>query len=69
MATLKDFLTKVGDNQAADLIGVTPRAVAAWRRGERFPRPAQAERIVRIAEKHPAGPVNYSGIYQRSAAA
>jgi len=69
MTTLKDFLTNVGDDAAAALIGVTPRAVAAWRRGERFPRPVQADRIVRIAKNHPAGPVDYAGIYKRQEAA
>jgi len=65
MKTLKEFLTDLGDAEAAELIGgVTRRTVAAWRRGERRPRTAKAARIVEVAKSHPTGPVSYAGIYQ-----
>ncbi len=63
MATLKEFLEIVGDETAADIIGVTKRAVASWRRGERYPRPGMANRIISISRQHPAGPIDHAGIY------
>lgn len=59
MMTLKEFLKEMGDEAASDLLDVPPRTVAAWRRGERLPRPIQAARIV-LASK---GVVDYAGIY------
>jgi len=59
MMNLRDFLKEIGDDTAAKLIGVKPRTIGAWRRGERFPRPAQAERILRASN----GRVDYAGIY------
>ena len=61
--TLKDFLKEVGDTAAAELLDVPQRTVAAWRRGERIPRPCQAERIVRATK----GRVDYAGIYAPAA--
>ena len=59
MMTLPDFLKDVGDTKVADAIGVSPRAVLAWRLRERYPRPAQAAKLVEFA----AGRLDYSGIY------
>lgn len=46
--TLQDHLYRIGDVAASRLLGVKIRAVAAWRRGERLPRPKQAQRIARL---------------------
>jgi hypothetical protein len=59
MMTLKEFIEEIGDGRASELLDVPVRTVAAWRRGERLPRPAQAAKIVRAAR----GKVDYSGIY------
>lgn len=59
MMNLRDFLKEIGDSGAADLLDVPQRTVAAWRRGERIPRPNQAARIVRLTR----GRVDYAGIY------
>ena len=58
---LRDFLKEIGDNTAAKLIGVKPRTIASWRRGERFPRPDQVARILRASK----GRVDYKGIYSK----
>jgi transcriptional regulator with XRE-family HTH domain len=63
MKTLKEFIAAIGDTKTARLLGMKPRTVAAYRRGERRPKPADAARIVKIAATHPAGPVDYAGIY------
>lgn len=44
------YLRELGDARAAELFGVKPRTAKSWRRGERYPRPAQA-RV--IAERSP----------------
>ena len=62
MMNLRDFLKEIGDDTAAKLIGVKPRTISAWRRGERFPRPEQAARILRASN----GRVDYEGIYSVS---
>lgn len=43
-----EYLKRIGDENAAKIIGVTPRAVAAWRRSERAPRPGMARKIARL---------------------
>lgn len=58
--TFPDFIKNAGGDQAvADAIGVSPRTVLAWRLRERYPRPAQAARLVDFA----AGLLDYSAIY------
>lgn len=51
------FLEVVGDRKASEWLGVKPRTVLSWRRGERFPRPAQAQKIVTRM------PVTFADIY------
>jgi hypothetical protein len=63
MKTLQEFLGTIGDTEAARLLGMKPRSVAAYRRGERRPNPARAAHIIAVAATHPAGPVDYAGIY------
>lgn len=36
---LQDYLAEIGDARFSALSGIKPRTVAAWRRGERIPRP------------------------------
>lgn len=40
------FLKKIGDERAAELFDVTPRAAMSWRLNDRTPRPAKAKQIV-----------------------
>jgi len=54
---LPDYIQKVGYDEAARVFEVKRRTVEAWRRGERRPRPAQANIIVARS------PVTYEGIY------
>lgn len=43
---LPAFIRSIGVEQAAELFDMTPRAIRAWRDGERIPRPAKAREIV-----------------------
>lgn len=63
MKTLPEFIRALGDDAAASLFQITPRAVAAYRRGERVPRRSVALRIVAMTADHPDGPVSWAGIY------
>lgn len=54
---IKAFIDKVGVQHLANLLGVSPRAVYAWRDGSRTPRPELVARIVNET------PVTYAGIY------
>jgi uncharacterized protein YjcR len=36
--TLQQFIEELGDDKAAEVLGVKVRTVASWRRGERWPR-------------------------------
>ena len=56
---LNAYIETIGDAAAAELFGVKERTAASWRRGERLPRPEQAERIVSASR----GRVTYSEIY------
>ncbi len=58
---LRTYILRVGDDIAAAQFRVTARAVASWRRYERYPRPSQAARIVEVT----GGLVDYAGIYSR----
>lgn len=61
---LSEYIKKHGDERCADLFGVKARTVASWRRGERFPRPSQANRIIRLTD----GAVSFDDIYKKEAA-
>lgn len=63
--TLPEYIADLGDEAAAQLFDVRVRTVQSWRRRERYPRPEQAERIVRLSN----GKVNYEGVYAPSEAA
>lgn len=56
---LKKYIEIHGDNHCAVLFKVKPRTTASWRRGERYPRPEQANEIVKLTN----GEVNLIGIY------
>lgn len=56
---LKKYIQKQGDDKCAQLFNVKPRTVASWRRGERYPRPDQANLIVEATK----GEVTLAGIY------
>lgn len=57
---LVEFLTTIGDAEAARLFGVKVRTVQSWRLRDRIPRPQQAAIIVSKS------PVTYEGIYGSS---
>lgn len=52
-----EYLTKIGDAQAARLFGVEKRTAKSWRLLERRPRAEQAQMIVKKS------PVTYASIY------
>ena len=54
---LREYIELIGDEKASRLWNVKTRTAAAWRRGERLPRPEHAETIVQTS------PVTYEGIY------
>lgn len=60
---LRDFIRKVGDEEAARLLGVNKRAAMSYRLGERTPKPAAARRIVKNTKKHPLGPITLEDVY------
>ena len=64
---LKEFIAAIGDDQAAQLFGVSIRTTQSWRLGDRLPRPTQANTIVTKTATHPKGPVTFAGIYGRVA--
>lgn len=57
--SLASFIAEVGDEKAADLFGVKLRTVESWRRGERTPRPKQAQQIIAAAD----GRLDFQSIY------
>ena len=57
--TLTQFISELGDSQAALLFNVKERTVASWRRGENFPRATKAQEIVALTK----GKVSMDGIY------
>ena len=57
------YLRAIGDEEAANVLGVKPRTVKSWRLGDRIPRPTQARVIVSRA------PVSMSDIYGGESAA
>lgn len=56
---LTEYIKQNGDVFCAELFNVKPRTTASWRRGERHPRPEQANLIVNKTN----GEVTMSGIY------
>jgi hypothetical protein len=44
---LREYLTAIGDAQAAKLFGISERAARSYRYGVRTPKPATARQIVR----------------------
>lgn len=54
------FITKISDENAAELFNVSVRTAAAWRRLERVPRP---QKTLEILYKT-AGKVDWQGIYE-----
>ena len=58
---LKKYIQVNGDEKCAQLFNVKPRTVASWRRGERYPRPEQANLIVTATN----GEVTMTGIYKQ----
>ena len=61
---LSEFIQTIGDAEAAKLFGVKPRTIGSWRRHERLPRSRRAKAIVDATRHHPAGSVDFDGIYQ-----
>lgn len=59
MATLPEYIERIGDSAAADLFGVKTRTIESWRRRERFPRVEQARLIVARTNNE----VDYAGIF------
>lgn len=49
--TFKEWLEELGDERVARMLGVTPRAVKAWRHQDRYPRPEQARRLCAIDKR------------------
>lgn len=56
---LKAYIEWKGEPYCAELFGVKIRTIASWRRGERRPRPDQANEIVRLTR----GTVQLEDIY------
>lgn len=61
--TLPEFITEIGDAEAARLFQAPMRTIQSWRRRERTPRPAQAPMIIEAS----GGRVTYEGIYAQPA--
>jgi len=57
--TLSEFIDRHGDSECASKWGISERAVASWRRGERTPRPDQAKRIIAAS----GGVLSWDAIY------
>jgi len=62
--TLSEYIKKHGDEVCAQAWNMRPRTVAAYRRGEIYPSPDVARRIV----DNTNGEVDFAGIYGREAA-
>lgn len=62
---LSEFIQAIGDAEAAKLFGVKHRTIGSWRRHERLPRSSRAAVIVEATRHHPAGSVDFYGIYNR----
>lgn len=59
---LKKYIQEHGDIKCAELFNVKPRTTASWRRGERLPRPDQANEIVILTN----GEVSLYDIYHNA---
>lgn len=47
--SLRDFIARTGDEEAARILGIRPRTAQAYRLGNRVPRPTLAREFVRRA--------------------
>lgn len=56
---LRDYLTQLGDSQAARTLGLTERAVRSYRCGARLPKPETARKII----KRTKGAITMQDIY------
>lgn len=63
--TLPEYISEIGDEEAAKRFAVPVRTIQSWRRRERYPRPLQARRIVEASE----GRLTLDGVYQAEAKA
>ena len=50
MLTFKEYLIKHGDALSSKKLSIKPRRAAAYRRGERMPRPKDIPRFITLAE-------------------
>lgn len=50
MITFQQYLTKHGDSLSSEKLSIKPRRAAAYRRGERMPRPKDIPRFISLAE-------------------
>jgi hypothetical protein len=57
--TLREFISKQGDETAARILGISIRAARSYREGKRFPRPAKAAQMV----KRSKGQLTMDAIY------
>ena len=60
---LPSFIDENGIGESARLFKASYRAVAAWRKRDRLPRPAKARFIERRTRGHPVGCVTLAEIY------
>jgi len=61
--TLPEFISIVGDVEAARLFDVKERTAKSWRLRARFPQQPKSEEIVVATASHEHGPVTFEGIY------
>jgi hypothetical protein len=57
--SLPDFIKKHGDEKCAVLFRSKLRTVGAWRRRERYPRPAKAQEMISVS----GGELTMAGIF------
>ena len=58
---LTDYISALGDDTAAKVLGITVRSAKAYRLGVRTPRPAKAQQMV----KRSRGKLSLEAIYAR----
>ncbi len=59
--TLSEYITMLGDQTAAQVLGISERAAKSYRLGKRTPRPAKAQNMV----KRSKGKLTLETIYGR----
>jgi len=57
--SLKEYISALGDEQAAKVLGISARAARSYRTGHRLPRPAIAAQMV----KRSKGKLTMQAIY------